>query len=100
MLDACEKREVQQNLVSPATIGVGWQRLSFAKTRSPLVSTTWETGCNIVDSTRLQQLIPNLSCRSPVGVGLQLLYLGIFVNYASERFQQRDVRMPLGFGTF
>src|SRR5262245_27412487 len=27
MLDACEKREVQQNLVSPTMIGVGWQRL-------------------------------------------------------------------------
>jgi hypothetical protein len=27
MLDACEKREVQQNLVSPAMIGVGWQKL-------------------------------------------------------------------------
>ena len=24
-------------------------RLSFAKTRSPLVSTTWEMGCNVVE---------------------------------------------------
>jgi len=27
MLDACEKREVQHKLVSPALIGVGWQQL-------------------------------------------------------------------------
>jgi hypothetical protein len=34
MLDACEKREVQHNLVSPAMIGVGWQRL-FIRLKKP-----------------------------------------------------------------
>src|SRR5262249_56641859 len=28
---------------------VGFTRLSFAKTRSPLVSTAWEMGCNVVE---------------------------------------------------
>src|SRR5215510_8466995 len=34
MLDACEKREVQQNLVSPTMIGVDWQRL-FIRLKRP-----------------------------------------------------------------
>jgi hypothetical protein len=34
MPGGCEKREVQQNSVSPAMIGVGWQRL-FIKLKRP-----------------------------------------------------------------
>jgi hypothetical protein len=37
-----------------------------------------------------------MSGREPVAVSLQFLYPGLFVDYASERLQQRDVRMPIG----
>jgi hypothetical protein len=33
-------------------------RLSFAKTRSPLVSTTWEMGCNVVELERVINFDP------------------------------------------
>ena len=39
-----------------------------------------------------------MSRRAPFGVSLQLLYPNLFVDYASERLQQRDVRMPIRFG--
>jgi len=39
-----------------------------------------------------------MSGRAPVAVGLQLLYPDLSIDYASERLQQRDVRMPIGFG--
>jgi hypothetical protein len=44
MLDACEKREVQQNSVSPAMIGVDWQQL-FIRLKRPKYTSEFRRCC-------------------------------------------------------
>src|SRR5215813_4919725 len=63
MLDVCEKREVQQNLVSPAMIGVGWKRL-FIKLKRPKYTSEFRRCCESHKATLLMKSSASLEASS------------------------------------